>query len=60
ENEHLGALRKVSEGSLETIDAMVVAGGMNGAGMAEEAAGRGLSGWRLGAQDLACATSSGS
>ena len=43
DNEHLWALTKVNEGSMETKDLIVIGGGINGAGIAADAAGRGLS-----------------
>ena len=45
---------------METKDLIVIGGGINGAGIAVDAAGRGLSVLMLEAQDLACATSSAS
>jgi len=45
---------------LETKDLIVIGGGINGAGIAADAAGRGLSVLMLEAKDLACATSSAS
>ncbi|KEA51710.1 glycerol-3-phosphate dehydrogenase [Mangrovibacter sp. MFB070] len=45
---------------METKDLIVIGGGINGAGIAVDAAGRGLSVLLLEAQDLACATSSAS
>lgn len=45
---------------METKDLIVIGGGINGAGIAVDAAGRGLSVLMLEAQDLACATSSNS
>ena len=45
---------------METKDLIVIGGGINGAGIAADAAGRGLSILMLEAQDLACATSSAS
>lgn len=45
---------------METRDLIVVGGGINGAGIAADAAGRGLSVLMLEARDLACATSSAS
>ncbi|MBA0168736.1 glycerol-3-phosphate dehydrogenase [Pectobacterium sp. CFBP8739] len=45
---------------METKDLIVIGGGINGAGIAADAAGRGLSVLLLEAQDLACATSSAS
>jgi glycerol-3-phosphate dehydrogenase len=45
---------------METKDVIVIGGGINGAGIAADAAGRGLSVLLLEAQDLACATSSAS
>jgi len=45
---------------VETKDLIVIGGGINGAGIAADAAGRGLSVLLLEAQDLACATSSAS
>jgi len=45
---------------VETKDLIVIGGGINGAGIAADAAGRGLSVLMLEAQDLACATSSAS
>lgn len=45
---------------METKDLIVIGGGINGAGIAADAAGRGLSVLMLEAQDLACATSSAS
>lgn len=41
---------------METKDLIVIGGGINGAGIAADAAGRGLSVLMLEAQDLACAT----
>ena len=46
--------------SVEIKDLIVIGGGINGAGIAVDAAGRGLSVLMLEAQDLACATSSNS
>ncbi len=45
---------------METKDLIVIGGGINGAGIAVDAAGRGLSVLMLEARDLACATSSAS
>ncbi|CAI1812367.1 glycerol-3-phosphate dehydrogenase [Serratia plymuthica] len=45
---------------METKDLIVIGGGINGASIAADAAGRGLSVLLLEAQDLACATSSAS
>lgn len=45
---------------METKDLIVIGGGINGAGIAADAAGRGLSVLMLEADDLACATSSAS
>lgn len=45
---------------METKDLIVIGGGINGTGIAMDAAGRGLSVLLLEAQDLACATSSAS
>lgn len=45
---------------METKNLIVIGGGINGAGIAADAAGRGLSVLMLEAQDLACATSSAS
>lgn len=45
---------------METKDLIVIGGGINGAGIAADAAGRGLSVLLLEARDLACATSSAS
>ncbi|VEB63157.1 Aerobic glycerol-3-phosphate dehydrogenase [Providencia rustigianii] len=45
---------------METKDLIVIGGGINGAGIAADAAGRGLSVLLLEAQDLASATSSAS
>ncbi|MDF7679642.1 glycerol-3-phosphate dehydrogenase [Enterobacteriaceae bacterium ESL0689] len=45
---------------METRDLIVIGGGINGAGIAADAAGRGLSVLLLEARDLACATSSAS
>ncbi|SQI34695.1 Aerobic glycerol-3-phosphate dehydrogenase [Leminorella richardii] len=45
---------------MEIKDLIVIGGGINGAGIAADAAGRGLSVLLLEAQDLACATSSAS
>lgn len=45
---------------METKDLIIVGGGINGTGIATDAAGRGLSVLLLEAQDLACATSSAS
>lgn len=45
---------------METKDLIVIGGGINGAGIAADAAGRGLSVLMLEGQDLACATSSAS
>lgn len=45
---------------METKDLIVIGGGINGAGIAADAAGRGLSVLMLEAKDLACATSSAS
>lgn len=45
---------------METKDLIVIGGGINGAGIAADAAGRGLSVMLLEAHDLACATSSAS
>ncbi|MCI4003798.1 glycerol-3-phosphate dehydrogenase [Dickeya dianthicola] len=45
---------------METQDLIVIGGGINGTGIAADAAGRGLSVLLLEAQDLACATSSAS
>ena len=45
---------------MEIKDLIVIGGGINGAGIAVDAAGRGLSVLMLEAQDLACATSSAS
>lgn len=45
---------------METKDVIVIGGGINGAGIAADAAGRGLSVLLLEAEDLACATSSAS
>lgn len=45
---------------METRDLIVIGGGINGAGIAADAAGRGLSVLMLEARDLACATSSAS
>lgn len=45
---------------METKDLIVIGGGINGVGIAADAAGRGLSVLLLEAQDLACATSSAS
>lgn len=45
---------------METKDLIVIGGGINGAGIAVDAAGRGLSVLMLEANDLACATSSAS
>ena len=42
---------------METKDLIVIGGGINGAGIAADAAGRGLSVLMLEARDLACATS---
>lgn len=46
--------------NVEIKDLIVIGGGINGAGIAADAAGRGLSVLLLEAQDLACATSSAS
>lgn len=40
---------------MQTKDLIVIGGGINGAGIAADAAGRGLSVLMLEAQDLACA-----
>lgn len=45
---------------METKDLIVIGGGINGAGISMDAAGRGLSVLMLEARDLACATSSAS
>ncbi|WP_127959238.1 glycerol-3-phosphate dehydrogenase [Serratia microhaemolytica] len=45
---------------METKDLIVIGGGINGAGIAADAAGRGLSVLLLEAKDLACSTSSAS
>jgi len=45
---------------VETKDLIVIGGGINGTGIATDAAGRGLSVLLIEAQDLACATSSAS
>ena len=45
---------------METKDLIVIGGGINGAGIAADAAGRGLSVLMLEANDLACTTSSAS
>lgn len=45
---------------METKDLIVIGGGINGAGIAADAAGRGLSVLMLEGNDLACATSSAS
>ncbi|MFZ4832507.1 glycerol-3-phosphate dehydrogenase [Rouxiella sp. Mn2063] len=45
---------------METKDLIVIGGGINGTGIATDAAGRGLSVLLIEAQDLACATSSAS
>lgn len=45
---------------METKDLIVIGGGINGAGIAADAAGRGLSVLLLEAKDFACATSSAS
>src|SRR5690606_7075407 len=45
---------------METKDLILIGGGINGAGIAADAAGRGLSELMLEAQDMACATSSAS
>lgn len=45
---------------METKDLIVIGGGINGAGIAADASGRGLSVLMLEAKDLACATSSAS
>lgn len=45
---------------MEIKDVIVIGGGINGAGIAADAAGRGLSVLMLEARDLACATSSAS
>lgn len=45
---------------MQTKDLIVIGGGINGAGIAADAAGRGLSVLLLEAHDLACATSSAS
>ncbi len=45
---------------METKDLIVIGGGINGAGIVADAAGRGLSVLMLEAQDPACATSSAS
>lgn len=45
---------------MKTKDLIVIGGGINGAGIAADAAGRGLSVLMLEAKDLACATSSAS
>lgn len=45
---------------METKDLIVIGGGINGTGIAADAAGRGLSVLMLEAKDLACATSSAS
>ncbi|MGL4213552.1 MAG: glycerol-3-phosphate dehydrogenase, partial [Morganella morganii] len=45
---------------METKDLIVIGGGINGAGIAADAAGRGLSVLMLEARDLACTTSSAS
>ena len=45
---------------METKDLIVIGGGINGAGIAADAAGRGLSVLMLEARDFACATSSAS
>nr|WP_246538283.1 glycerol-3-phosphate dehydrogenase [Nissabacter archeti] len=50
----------MEEDDVETKDLIVIGGGINGAGIAADAAGRGLSVLLLEAQDLACATSSAS
>ena len=47
-------------GKVEIKDVIVIGGGINGAGIAADAAGRGLSVLMLEARDLACATSSAS
>jgi len=63
-NERKRTLKSYSEHleevNVETKDLIVIGGGINGAGIAADAAGRGLSVLLLEAQDLACATSSAS
>nr|WP_219606766.1 glycerol-3-phosphate dehydrogenase [Pectobacterium sp. CFBP8739] len=59
ENEHFDLFEGGGR-SVETKDLIVIGGGINGAGIAADAAGRGLSVLLLEAQDLACATSSAS
>ena len=44
---------------METKDLIVIGGGINGTGIATDAAGRGLSVLLLEAQDLACALTAG-
>jgi glycerol-3-phosphate dehydrogenase len=50
----------LEEAEVETKDLIVIGGGINGTGIAADAAGRGLSVLLLEAQDLGCATSSAS
>ncbi|MBG0753059.1 Aerobic glycerol-3-phosphate dehydrogenase [Pectobacterium carotovorum subsp. carotovorum PCCS1] len=59
ENEHFDLFEGGGR-NVETKDLIVIGGGINGAGIAADAAGRGLSVLLLEAQDLACATSSAS
>lgn len=59
ENEHFTYFEDGGS-HVETKDLIVIGGGINGAGIAADAAGRGLSVLLLEAQDLACATSSAS
>lgn len=60
ENEHYRKRFEHLRGCMETKDLIVIGGGINGAGIAADAAGRGLSVLLLEAQDLASATSSAS
>ena len=60
ENEHYWTIPNIGGDDVETKDLIVIGGGINGAGIAADAAGRGLSVLMLEAQDLACATSSAS
>lgn len=53
-------LSMYARGKVEIKDVIVIGGGINGAGIAADAAGRGLSVLMLEARDLACATSSAS